>query len=105
MKIQKYFDKKSKEYKFRTRFEINKKTFKPTAHARAALITIINEIRSREDRVKQHLPVEQPVPTVKELFDEYKLRIKDDRKKKSIFERVSTKFLELLPPALEITSL
>ncbi|HEY0461265.1 MAG TPA: tyrosine-type recombinase/integrase, partial [Pyrinomonadaceae bacterium] len=89
------------------RFELNGKTFRPVADTRKKLNEMIDEIRAQEHRIKFDLPVTKHYRTVQEVFDEHLRRLKKsgDRKKISIFERVSKKLMKLLPPDIKINQL
>ncbi len=68
---------------------------------------MIDEIRAQEHRVKYELPVTKHFRAVQELFDEHLRRLKKggDRKKISIFKRVSERLLKLLPPDVKLNQI
>ena len=104
MKIERYFDKKEKKEKFRTRFQLNNKEFYPSADSRKRLSEIIDEIRASVHRSKYDLIVPQFSPTLEQLFTIHAPRIPKPHQRK-IFERVSILFLSLIPDDLKITEL
>lgn len=107
MKIEKFFNKKESKEQYRTRFQLNNKEFYPVADSRKELNKIIDEIRAAEHRSRYDLPVIKHYPTVEELFDEHLKRLKKDgdRKKISIFERVTEKLEKLLPIEIKINEI
>lgn len=106
MKITKYFDQKENKEKFRARFQLHNKEFRPVADTRKALKEMIDEIRAQEHRAKHSLPVITVIvfPTVQELFDKYEARI-TVKKAKTMFKRVSARFLKLIPEGLKVNEL
>jgi integrase len=107
MKIEKFTNKKEGKEQYRARFQLNGKEFRPVADTRKKLNEMIDEIRAQEHRTRFDLPVTKHYRTVRELFDEHLRRLKKsgDRKKISIFERVSEKLVKLLPPDIKINQL
>jgi integrase len=107
MKIEKFHNRKERKEQFRTRFQLNNKEFRPVADSRKKLLEMIDEIRAQEHRVKYDLPVAKHFRTVQELFDEHlrRLRLEGDRKKISIFVRVSEKLAKLLPGDITINQI
>lgn len=104
MKIEKFFNKKAGREQFRARFQLNRREFTPTADSRKQLLAIVDEIRANEQRAKYDLPVAKHFPSVEELFTEHlrRLQLGGDRKKISIFERVSTAMIAALPVDIRI---
>lgn len=107
MKIEKFLNKKEGKEQYRARFQLNGKEFRPVADTRKKLSDMVDEIRAQEHRVKFDLPVTKHYRDAQELFDEHLRRLKKngDRKKISIFERVSKKLMSLLPPDIKINQL
>lgn len=107
MKIEKFFNKKESKDQFRARFQLNGKEFRPVADTRKKLNEIIDELRAGQHREKYDLPTVKHFRTVAELFEEHlrRLKLEGDRKKISIFKRVSEKLLDLLPPGILISQL
>jgi integrase len=107
MKIEKFYNKKERKEQYRARFQLNNKEFVPKADTRKKLLEMIDEIRSQEHRTKYELPVAKHFRSVQELFDEHlrRLRAGGDRKKISIFVRVSEKLMKLLPVDINISQL
>jgi site-specific recombinase XerD len=107
MKIEQFYNKKEQKQQWRARFQLNEKEFRPVADTRKKLLEMIDEIRAQEHRVKYELPVTKHFRTVQELIDEHlrRLRLGGDRKKISIFKRVSEKLLKLLPPDIKLNQI
>ncbi|HEY0429028.1 MAG TPA: tyrosine-type recombinase/integrase [Pyrinomonadaceae bacterium] len=107
MKIKKFYNKKEGKEQYRARFQLSGKEFRPVADARKKLLDMIDEIRAQEHRTKYELPITKHFRTVQELFDEHlrRLRLQGDRKKISIFKRVSEKLLKLAPPDIKINQI
>lgn len=107
MKIEPFYNNKEKKKQWRARFQLNKKEFRPVADTRKKLLEMVDEIRAQEHRVKYELPVTKHFRTVHDLFEEHLRRLKKegDRKRISIFERVSVKLAALLPADININDL
>jgi integrase len=105
--VREIFNKKTKRPEFKARFQINNKEFNLTHDTRKDLEKTLDEIYYQERRVKADLPVPVSSPTVKELFAEHLDRLKKEgnRKKISIFERVSAKLLALVPAGIKINQI
>lgn len=104
MKIEKFFDKKENKDKFRARFQLGGKEYRPQADTRKKLNEIIDEIRARSHRVKFDLPVLIYVPTLEKLFDIHKPKI-PKKHQRNIFERVSRVLLSLIPEGIKVNEL
>jgi len=107
MKIEKFYNNKEKKEQYRARFQLNNKEFAPKADTRKKLLEMVDEIRAQEHRTKYELPVTKHFRSVQELFDEHlrRLRLEGDRKKISIFKRVSEKLVNLLPAGITVSQI
>ncbi len=107
MKIEKIFNKKKGVHEYVARFQLGGKEFRPKASTRKTLNDTIDEIRAREHRTKFELPVADYSPLVKELFAAHAAKLDKgaDRKKISMFARVSTRLLVLFPAGIKIKEL
>ena len=103
MKIWKAYSKKLKRDEWRSRFELNGKTFRPKAETKDKLQSLVREIHSQEaieqnnKKYNLNLEVVSSIPTVAEIFEKALPKVQKPHQKK-IAERVFETFLNLLPP-------
>lgn len=107
MKIRKFHNKKEGKEQYRARFQLNNKEFRLVADTRKKLLDMVDEIRAQEHRARNELPVVKHFPTVAQLLGEHLKRLKktQNRKKISIFERVSARLAPLFPPDIKVNEL
>lgn len=106
-KINEVLNKKTLRKEFKVRFQINNKEIYLTDERRRHLEETIDETLAQERRAKYNLPTVKYFPTVAELFAAHlaKLNKQGDRKRISIFERVSKRLLDLLPAEIKTNEL
>lgn len=106
-KITEVLNRRSKRREFKVRFQVSNKEIYLTDERRKNLEETIDETLAQERRSKYNLPTKKHFPTVAELFAAHLLKLKKtgDRKKISIFERVSERLLDLFPAGIKTNEL
>lgn len=110
MQIWKEYNKRTKRYEWRARFNLNKKVFRPKDGTKEKLIDLIAEIRRQEkiqiDNQKFNLdrPAVTMVPTLEDVFGKILPTIPKG-KQEQLCKRVFQNFLELLPVGVKINEL
>lgn len=110
MKIWKHYNRKTRKYEWRARFECNRKTFRPVEDTQEKLLILIGEIRKQEkdvkdvERYKVKREIVEYVPPLSELLDEVLQTIQRPHQQ-TLAERVFNDFLELLPPEIKVNEI
>lgn len=104
MKIEKVFNKKSKIYEHKARFQLNRREFYLKAATRKELLELVDEVRMQENRQALGLPAPTFAPCLSDLFARHEAKIASLRHR-TLFNRVSEKFLSLLPSDITVTEI
>lgn len=110
MKIPKEYNKRTKVYEWRARFRLNKKTYRLKEETKTALLDVIAEIRSQENKEKINgkynldLETVSYIPSISEIFERTLPQILKHHQK--VFaSRVFETFSALIPPGIKATEL
>ncbi len=110
MKTWKQFDKKLKRDRWRARFDLNNKTFRPVADTERELRLIIADIFKQEDREQSNkknnteLEIISYIPTLAEVFEKILPMIPKEHQR-TLAERVFETLLFLLPSLIKVNQL
>lgn len=106
-KINEVLNKKTNRREFKVRFQMNGREIYLTDESRKNLEETLDERLVLERRSKYNLETARYYPRVEEIFELHLQRLKKEgnRKKISIFERVKTKLLAVLPAGIKFNEL
>ena len=110
MQIWKDYNKRTKGYEWRARFRLNNRTFRLKEETKAALLDVIAEVRSQENREKLNgkynlkLETVSYIPAISEIFEKALPQI--SKHHQNVFAaRVFDVFLSLVAPGIKTADL